>query len=184
MTPPSPNTDNVILVNNNDQPIGTMDKIQAHILGVLHRAFSVFIFDTLYTPSRLVLQKRAATKYHCAGLWTNTCCSHPRMHETVLDAGHRRLAEEMNLSIPLIHQGHFVYKAVCPNGLIEHEFDHVLVGQSDNTQCIPNPTEVSEVRWESLPIIHQELASMPHIYSPWFAQALHIALNGNQCSDI
>ena len=80
--------------------------------------------------------------------------------------------------------GHFVYKAVCPNGLIEHEFDHVLVGQSDNTQCIPNPTEVSEVRWESLSTIHHELISTPHIYTPWFAQALHIALNGNQCSDI
>ena len=114
----------VILVDEQDITIGKMEKQQAHLEGLLHRAFSIFIFNS---ENKLLLQKRASSKYHCGGLWTNTCCSHPRENETVQEAANRRLQEEMGMQCDLTPIFSFVYKANFENGLTEHEFDHVLL---------------------------------------------------------
>ena len=115
----------VVLVDEQDNAIGTMEKQQAHVEGVLHRAFSIFIFNS---EKKLLLQKRASSKYHCGGLWTNTCCSHPRETENIQDAAIRRLHEEMGMQCELNAIFSFVYKAEFENGLTEHEFDHVFIG--------------------------------------------------------
>lgn len=125
--------DFVILVDNNDREIGLMEKMQAHREAVLHRAFSIFIFNS---RGEILLQQRAYTKYHTPGLWTNTCCSHPRKGETVADAASRRLFEEMGMICPLEEKFSFIYKADVSQGLIEHEFDHVLIGHSDEKPVI------------------------------------------------
>ena len=136
----------VILVDENDQEIGSMEKQEAHEKGLLHRAFSVFVFNE---NKELLLQQRALTKYHSAGLWTNTCCSHPRIGETIEQAAHRRLTEEMGFDCELITKTSFIYKAAFENGLTEHEFDHVLVGNF-NGEISFNPTEVKNFKWINL----------------------------------
>ena len=118
----------VVLIDPKDREIGQMEKLAAHREGRLHRAFSVFVFNA---KGELLLQQRAATKYHSASLWTNTCCGHPRPGETLVAAGERRLKEEMGLSIPLRTTFHFTYRAELEHGLVEHEMDHVLIGTSD-----------------------------------------------------
>lgn len=156
--------ENVILVNEQDEAIGTMEKLEAHQKGLLHRAISVFIFDS---QGRLLLQQRAAHKYHSAGLWTNTCCSHPAPGELTLDAAHRRLEEEMGMRVPLTFAFTFHYLAAFDNGLTEHELDHVFVGYTDEPP-IPNPTEVAAYRWADRMTIDQENSKNPEAYTAWF----------------
>jgi isopentenyl-diphosphate delta-isomerase type 1 len=169
--------EHVILVDEDDHPIGSEEKLVAHQQGLLHRAFSVFIFHQPLTGSKqLLLQQRHPHKYHCGGLWTNSCCSHPAPLESTIAAAQRRLTEEMNIAAALRVVGVFHYRAEFSNGLIEHEIDHVLVGEIENQQIVPNPAEVAAYRWETAEAIQRELATNPEHYTPWFAQALGIAL--------
>lgn len=154
----------VILVNEKDEPIGLMGKMEAHEKGLLHRAFSVFIFNS---KQEVLLQQRAACKYHSPNLWTNTCCSHPRAGETNQQAGERRLQEEMGLQVPLQEVFSFIYKAPFDNGLTEHEYDHVLIGYSD-TQPQINPEEVASWKWLSLEAIKEDILQAPERYTAWF----------------
>ena len=154
----------VILVNEKDEPIGLMGKMEAHEKGLLHRAFSVFIFNS---KQEVLLQQRAACKYHSPNLWTNTCCSHPRAGETNQQAGERRLQEEMGLQVPLQEVFSFIYKAPFDNGLTEHEYDHVLIGYSDAQPQI-NPEEVASWKWLSLEAIKEDILQAPEQYTAWF----------------
>ena len=154
----------VILVDENDQEIGTMEKQEAHEKGLLHRAFSVFIFNE---KKELLLQQRALTKYHSAGLWTNTCCSHPRIGETIEQAAHRRLMEEMGFDCELSTKTSFIYKAAFENGLTEHEFDHVLIGNF-NGEININPTEVKNFKWIALDELSIDLFQNKQNYTAWF----------------
>lgn len=154
----------VILVNEKDEPIGLMGKMEAHEKGLLHRAFSVFVFNS---KQEVLLQQRAACKYHSPNLWTNTCCSHPRVGETNQQAGERRLQEEMGLQVPLQEVFSFIYKAPFDNGLTEHEYDHVLVGYSDAQPQI-NPEEVASWKWLSLEAIKEDILQAPERYTAWF----------------
>ncbi len=154
----------VILVNENDQQVGTMAKLEAHEKGVLHRAFSVFVFND---NNELMLQKRASHKYHSPNLWTNTCCSHQRVGENNIEAGQRRLQEEMGFVTELKDTIAFIYKAPFDNGLTEHEFDHILVGNFNSEPKI-NPDEVSEWKWMSLDNVKNDMQSHPELYTEWF----------------
>ena len=154
----------VILVNEHDEPIGLMPKMEAHEKAVLHRAFSVFVFNS---KGELMLQQRALHKYHSPGLWTNTCCSHQREGECNLDAGTRRLQEEMGFVVPLQEAFHFIYKAPFDNGLTEHELDHVMIGYSDDEPNI-NPDEVSAWKWMGMEEIASDIKNHPDAYTAWF----------------
>lgn len=158
------NEEKVILVDENDQPIGLMGKMEAHEKALLHRAFSVFVLNS---KNELMLQRRALHKYHSPGLWTNTCCSHQRENETTLAAGSRRLQEEMGFVTPLKEKFSFIYKAAFDNGLTEHEFDHVLVGTYENSPVI-NEDEVGEWKWMGLKEIQKDIKNNPDNYTPWF----------------
>ena len=154
----------VILVNEQDQQIGIMEKMAAHIVPRLHRAFSIFIFNS---KGELLLQQRALTKYHSPGLWTNTCCSHPRQGESLEKATTRRLMEEMGMSCDMHEVFTFIYKAPVGLGLIEHEFDHVWFGHSDDTPVI-NPDEVASFKYMSLDDIAVDMKTHPELYTEWF----------------
>ncbi len=154
----------VILVDENDLPLGSMDKMEVHQKGLLHRAFSVFIFNE---QQELLLQQRAFSKYHSAGLWTNTCCSHPREQETVMEAAHRRLKEEMGFDCEMNERFSFTYKAAMDNGLIEYEYDHVFFGLFDGVPIL-NPVEVNSFRWIHLDEIEKDLKMHPDKYTAWF----------------
>ena len=156
--------DKVILVDNNDNQIGLMPKLEAHEKGVLHRAFSVFIFNN---HGELMLQRRALTKYHSPGLWTNTCCSHQRDGESNISSGKRRLNEEMGFDTKLFEKTSFIYKAKFDNGLIEHEFDHVLVGNYNHSPII-NSIEVDSWKWMSLENVKKDIKDHPGNYTAWF----------------
>ena len=156
--------ENVVLVDRNDKPMGLMPKLEAHEKGVLHRAFSVFILNR---KGQLMLQRRALDKYHSPGLWTNTCCSHPRESESIIEAGLRRLKEEMGFTTPLEPMFSFIYKSKFDNGLTEHEFDHVLLGYYDKPPFI-NAIEVSEWKWMSLEKIILEIKNKPEDFTVWF----------------
>jgi len=158
----------VILVNQNDEPIGTMEKMEAHQKGLLHRAFSVFIFND---SNELLLQRRALAKYHSAGLWTNTCCSHPRPNETTLNAAHRRLREEMGLETELNFKTSFIYKTEFENGLTEHEFDHVFFGIYNNAPII-NMDEVDSFIWINIDDLKQKIKLNPNDFTSWFKIAV------------
>jgi isopentenyl-diphosphate Delta-isomerase len=157
----------VILVNESDHPIGMMSKMEAHQQPILHRAFSVFIFNG---KGEMLLQKRAGDKYHSAGLWTNACCSHPRPGEETALAATRRLREEMGFSTSLEKIFEFIYKASFGNGLYEHEFDHVYAGKYDSV-INPDPAEVSEYCFMTMEAIEASLISDPGRYTAWFAIA-------------
>lgn len=159
----------VILVDEADNDLGEMEKMEAHIKGVLHRAFSVFVLDA---NNRLLLQRRALEKYHSPGLWTNTCCSHPRTGELVGQAAHRRLQEEMGFDCSLDSVFTFIYQATFDNGLTEHELDHVLIGFSEEIPH-PNPEEVCEYKWMPLPQIAIDTQAHPELYTVWFLIALN-----------
>jgi isopentenyl-diphosphate delta-isomerase len=154
----------VILVDENDQPIGTIEKIEAHEKAVLHRAFSVFIINQ---KGEIMLQQRASHKYHSPLLWTNTCCSHQRVGETNLEAGKRRLQEEMGFEVSLKELFHFIYKAPFDNGLTEHELDHVMIGYYNGEPNI-NPEEVESWKWMGIEDIRKDMTENPKIYTVWF----------------
>lgn len=155
--------DEVILVNDDDQVVGTMPKLQAHEEGKLHRAFSVFIFNS---SGALLLQQRAFDKYHSAGEWTNTCCSHPRPNEDTAEAAKRRLREEMGMDCEMQHVFSFQYQAEVGSGLIEHEYDHVYFGLSDQVPNL-NPEEVHAYRYSSMPALEIDLQENPDDYTEW-----------------
>lgn len=154
----------VVLVDREDNELGLMEKQQAHIAGLLHRAFSVFIFNS---KGELMLQQRAASKYHSPTLWTNTCCSHPRENETYKDAANRRLMEEMGFESELSFKFHFIYKANLDNGLTEHELDHVFVGTFDGEPKL-NSDEVMAYRWVEMDDLKKDMKKNPQNYTAWF----------------
>ena len=154
----------VILVNENDEPIGLMPKLEAHQKAVLHRAFSVFVLND---KNEIMLQQRASEKYHSPLLWTNTCCSHQRSGETNIQAGTRRLSEEMGFETPLQELFHFIYKAPFDNGLTEHELDHVMIGTYSQAPKV-NPEEVESWKWMSIDDIKIDMIQNPAIYTVWF----------------
>ena len=153
----------VILVDIEDNVLGTMEKMDAHVLGKLHRAFSVFIFNT---SGELLLQQRALTKYHSGGKWTNTCCSHPRLGEETLDAANRRLLEEMGMKCDLQYAFNFTYKAELLDGIEEHEYDHVYFGISDELP-VPDPEEVSAYKYLSMDVLSKDIEQNPNEYTEW-----------------
>lgn len=156
--------ENVILVNEKDEQIGVMEKIEAHEKALLHRAFSVFVYND---KNQVMLQRRSEGKYHSPGLWTNTCCSHQNEGETNIEAGKRRLQEEMGFTTDLKDTISFIYKAPFDNGLTEHEFDHVLVGKFNGEPKI-NPEEVVEWKWMELEALKKDLKESPDNYTAWF----------------
>lgn len=158
----------VILVNENDEQIGTVEKMEAHRQGLLHRAFSIFIFNS---KGELLLQRRASGKYHSGGLWTNTCCSHPLPGETVLTAANRRLLEEMGFAATLSPAFNFTYNATFANGLIEHEYDHVFTGTYDGKITI-DESEVSDYCFKTMTDIEASIKTHPQKYTEWFKLAL------------
>ncbi len=154
----------VILVDENDNKIGLMPKMEAHEKALLHRAFSVFVFND---NNELMLQQRALHKYHSPGLWTNTCCSHQRDGETNLEAGKRRLQEEMGFVTELEETTSFIYKAPFDNGLTEHEYDHIMIGYYNDTPQI-NEDEVADWKWMSLEDVKVDMVLHPEKYTAWF----------------
>lgn len=154
----------VILVDKDDNQIGTMPKMEAHEKAVLHRAFSVFVFNE---KGELMLQQRAAHKYHSPLLWTNTCCSHQRVGESNIEAGRRRLQEEMGFTTDLKEVFSFIYKAPFDNGLTEHELDHVLIGKYEDKPVI-NEDEVAAYKWMPLKDVKSDIAQNPALYTEWF----------------
>ena len=158
------NEEMLILVDENDNELGLMEKMEAHQKGLLHRAFSVFLLND---SNQLLLQKRALDKYHSPGLWTNTCCSHPRKNEKVIDAGHRRLFEEMGIKSELKPFTSFVYKAEFDNSLTEHELDHVYLGKSDDLPEL-NPEEAMEYKFVNPDRLIEDMKENPSNYTVWF----------------
>ncbi|CAM1339933.1 isopentenyl-diphosphate Delta-isomerase [Tenacibaculum aestuarii] len=156
--------EHVILVDEQDNPIGLMEKIEAHEKALLHRAFSVFVFNE---KNELMLQQRASEKYHSPLLWTNTCCSHQRDGESNIEAGKRRLQEEMGFSCELEELFSFIYKAPFDNGLTEHELDHVMIGRF-NDEPIINPEEVASYKWMPLEEVKSDIENYPEKYTAWF----------------
>ncbi len=156
--------ENVILVDENDKQIGTMPKMEAHEKALLHRAFSVFIMND---KGETMLQQRAADKYHSPLLWTNTCCSHQRVGESNIEAGKRRLKEEMGFVTGLDELISFIYKAPFDNGLTEHEFDHVMIGSFHGEPDI-NPAEVADWKWMKPEAVRNDIKSHPERYTAWF----------------
>ncbi|MEQ1670458.1 MAG: isopentenyl-diphosphate Delta-isomerase [Hyphomicrobium sp.] len=156
----------VILVDDTDRETGVAEKLDAHRRGALHRAFSIIIWDA---AGRMLLQQRAASKYHSGGLWTNTCCGHPRPGEDVHAAASRRLVEEMGLNCPLTPLGSITYRAEFDNGLIEHEIVHVFRGLHDGA-VTPNPDEADGYSWRTLDDVRRDVDAAPNNYSVWFRQ--------------
>ena len=154
----------VILVNPEDKVLGLMEKQQAHINGLLHRAFSVFLFNE---KGEMLLQKRASNKYHSPNQWTNAVCSHPRIDETYLEGANRRLMEELGIETQISEKFHFIYKADVGSGLWEHELDHVFIGQY-NSEFNLNKDEVEEIRYVSLKNLDQEISEQPEQFTEWF----------------
>lgn len=170
--------DSVVTVDVDDQVVGTCDKLAAHQgEGVLHRAFSVLLFDD---RGRLLLQRRALDKYHFRGRWSNSCCSHPRPGEDILAAGRRRVREELGIEVELSHRGSFVYRAIdLESGLVEHELDHVLVGRTTGEPS-PDPLEVEAVRWVEPHELGRWLDDEPHAFTPWLVPALLTASSSDE----
>jgi isopentenyl-diphosphate delta-isomerase len=162
------NINEVILVDERDIAIGVMEKMEAHRKGALHRAFSIFLFNG---KGEMLLQRRALSKYHSPGLWTNTCCSHPMQGESVEVAANRRLSEEMGMSCAMNKAFDFIYKAELENDLIEHEFDHVFFGTTNEPPVI-NPEEVSEWKWIPVYDVYIDVQLNPARYTEWFKIAL------------
>ncbi|MGY3212916.1 isopentenyl-diphosphate Delta-isomerase [Mucilaginibacter sp. HD30] len=156
--------ESVILVDDNDIEVGVMEKMEAHLTGTMHRAISVFVFND---KGDYLLQQRAQHKYHSAGKWSNTCCSHPRPGEDLLDAAHRRLKEEMGLDCNLAFWFSFKYTAELDHGLVENEYDHVFMGISNDLPS-PDPTEVSSFRYVNRADLEEDLIRNPENYSEWF----------------
>jgi isopentenyl-diphosphate Delta-isomerase len=156
-------TEMLILVDEQDRQIGTGEKMEVHRKGLLHRCFSIFVFDE---RGRVLMQKRAAGKYHSGGLWTNTCCSHPRAGEELIDAAHRRLREEMGFDCELEERLTFVYRAELDNELTEHEYDHLLVGSWDGPVA-PEPEEADGYEWIEVDELRDEISRRPERFTVW-----------------
>jgi isopentenyl-diphosphate Delta-isomerase len=153
------------LVNTEGEVIGEIEKLEAHEKGLLHEAFSIFIFNS---SGDLLLQKRAMDKYHSGGLWTNTCCSHPAFGEDLNSAIHRRMVEEMGFDIQDMREVYaFIYNVKLGNGLTEHEYDHVFVGKYNNEIINPNPDEVCDYKWVCMDWLKKDLVSNPENYTEW-----------------
>lgn len=168
-------TEYLILVDEQDRQVGTAEKLEAHQKNLLHRAFSIFILRR-QAELEILLQQRALHKYHSPGSWSNSCCSHPRPEESVLEAGKRRLGEELGIQASLQDVGWFIYNAHFDNGLSEHELDHVLIGEVAKDIVIrPNPEEVNAVRWVSVSDLRADLKASPEKYTPWLIEALEVA---------
>jgi len=165
--------ENVILVDEKDNQVGLMPKLEAHQKGLLHRAFSVFIFNSDY---KLLLQKRASSKYHSGGLWTNTCCSHPRDGEDTIDAANRRLNEEMGIKTSLRKVFDFIYTAELDNNLIENEFDHVFYGVYDIDPII-NKDEAEDFKWVDMETLKNDIENNKDQYTVWFKIAFDYFYN-------
>ena len=164
----------IILVDEKDNEIGTEEKIKAHQNGgKLHRAFSIFIFNS---QGQMLIHKRAKTKYHSPGLWTNACCSHPKPGESLKEAVHRRLKEEMGFDCELEEVFNFIYKADVGNGLTEWEFDHVFIGRFDG-EPEPNPEEVDDWKWMNIDELKKDIEQKPEKYTPWFRTAFERVVN-------
>lgn len=159
-------TEHVILVDEQDRETGTMEKMEAHEKGLLHRAFSIFLFNE---NGEMLLQKRASKKYHTGGLWTNTCCSHPRENESMDEALQRRLMQEMGIQCPVNKAFTMLYKSSLANGLTEHEFDHVYYGYFSE-EPKPNPEEVEDWKYISLGELKADVEKNPENYTPWFVK--------------
>jgi len=167
----------VILVDNQDNQIGVAEKLQAHQEGLLHRAFSIFLYRYIDNELEILLQQRNMNKYHSGGLWSNTCCGHPRPDEDTHEAAVRRLAEEMNIKTPLQEIAAFQYTKKVNNELVENEFDHLFVGEFKSEQIDPNPDEVQDWQWMSLSELKQKLEQEPEKFTAWFNDALRIFEN-------
>ena len=161
--------ESVILVDEHDNPIGLMEKMEAHITPHLHRAFSIFIFNS---KGELLLQQRAFSKYHSPGLWTNTCCSHPHENETIAEATSRRLREEMGMKCDMKEAYTFIYQAPVGQGLTEYELDHVVIGNSDNTPII-NEEEVASWKYMAITDLENDIWLHPECYTEWFKITFH-----------
>lgn len=162
----------VILVDFEDCPLGTCEKLEAHEKGLLHRAFSVFLFR----EDSVLLQKRAKDKYHAPSLWANTCCSHPRLEETVQQAAHRRLKEECGIEgVHLQEVGHLLYRYAFDNGLIEFEYDHLFVGEYDGS-FEANLAEIAEMEWVQVDVLQQQMLQEPARFAPWTIMTLPLVL--------
>ena len=157
----------LVLVNEMDEQIGLMEKMEVHRKALLHRAFSVFVFNR---SGEMLLQKRAITKYHSGGLWTNTCCSHPYANETVVQAAKRRLVEELGFQTDVKPAFSFIYKAKLDNDLTEYEFDHVLLGIYEG-EIFPDLDEVSDYVYKSMSNLKQDLIDHPDQFTAWFRLA-------------
>lgn len=159
----------LVLVDQADTELGLADKMEVHRFGSLHRAVSVFVFDS---AGRLLLQQRSRSKYHSSGLWSNSCCTHPLPGEPALDAAHRCLRKEMGFDCDVQHGGAFVYRADVGSGLIEHEYDHLYVGYYEGA-LRPNPSEVSAWRWANVHAVIEDVAGDPSMFTAWFPLALN-----------
>jgi isopentenyl-diphosphate delta-isomerase len=168
----------LILVDQHDHAVGIGEKLQVHRDGVLHRAFSIFVFDR---HGRLLLQQRASDKYHSGGLWTNTCCGHPRHGESNDAAAHRRLREEMGFDCKLQKVAAITYRAQVSNDLIEHEYDHIYIGLFDGDP-VPDPNEASNWAWVKTAALLKLIETQPHTFTVWFKKILDEADAG--CLDL
>lgn len=175
--------DLLILVDGLDRPIGSATKLRAHVDGLLHRAFSVVLTRDGKDGQQLLLSQRAACKYHSAGLWANSCCSHPRSGEELLEAAHRRVYEELGCEVADLRElGSFAYRAVFYNNLCEYEYDHVLLGTCVG-EVSPCPSEVSAVRWVGIDELAQEMADQPEKFAAWAPMVLSIAMAAQRGTD-
>lgn len=166
----------VILVNEQDIQLGTAEKLAAHEQGLLHRAFSIFLFRNGKKGRELLLQQRANDKYHSAGLWTNSCCSHPSPGENIIEAAYRRLKEELGITTAVLSDvGQFHYIAHFNNGLTENELDHVLVGEYCDEELNPDPAEIQAYCWMEIAALKKALREKPETFTPWLEKALAIA---------
>ncbi|STX29720.1 Isopentenyl-diphosphate Delta-isomerase [Legionella beliardensis] len=171
----SKNVEHIILVNPNDKEISSIEKILAHQYGMLHRAFSIFIFRSRHGKSELLLQKRSKNKYHCGGLWTNTCCSHPHPGEEIAMAANLRLKDEMGITTDLKKVGKFHYIAQLDKGMTENEIDHVFIGNYDGDDIPINVNEVEDYEWVDVTELEEDLTTNPQKYTPWLKKALELA---------
>ncbi len=154
----------IVLVNDKDEAIGVMNKLLVHQKGILHRAFSIIILND---NGQMLIHQRHINKYHSGGLWSNACCSHPKKDEKTIDAAKRRLHEELNISCPLKHIFSFTYKVSFENNLIEHEFDHVFIGRTNQTPDF-NTDEISNIKWLDIDLLLEKVKKEPYKFTFWF----------------